>query len=265
MERALSSSTDDQLPLLSIIVCVKDDQEAFRATLESLAALPVGSSEVIVSDGSEDRRETEAQINEIKLGLEVRYLWNPPLGVYPAINEGLRCVRGEWVYVLNSGDLLIHASAGSLFCALGESTSDILLFQVSCIRDGTPVFESKADMRSIFWPHQGVFLRHKIHRQLGFYNEGFKVVADQVFLHMARARYSTSVFKEVIAEYDLRGISSGTDLRIRKEFWLVRKMHGVNPLTNFFWSYVRPIIRGLIDRFLSPRIVDAYLKRRYGD
>lgn len=252
-------------PLLSVIVCVKDNHDAFRKTLISLLSLPGDLWELIISDSSQDRGLVGAIIAECELESPAKYVWSEPRGVYPAINEGLCRVSGDWVYVLHSGDRLVEQSVDALISEMKTAQTEIVLFRTLCMRNNKPIYKSRADNTSIFWPHQGVVIRAEVHQELGTYDERYKILADQIFLHAARARYRSSLRPLVIAEYDLSGISSSIDLHVRKEFWLVRKIYGVDSLTNFFSSYVRPIIRGFIDRFLSPRIVDAYLKRQYGD
>ena len=262
MSRSATLSTKS--PFLSVVVCVKDDHDAFRETLTSLLGLESDLWELIVSDSSSDRGLTNAVIVQLGLKSRTHYVWREARGVYPAINEGIQRITGDWVYVLHSGDQLHQESIQPMMIELRKAKTQILLFQTLCMRNNKALFTSHADKDSIFWPHQGVVVRAAVHRELGAYDERYKIVADQLFFHAVRARYEVSFLPLAIAEYDLGGLSSSIDLKVRKEFWLVRKLYGVDPVTNFIWSYVRPITRGLIDRYLSPRLVDIYLKRKYG-
>jgi len=252
-------------PMLSIIVCLYSNYGQFESTLKSLRALPKDSFEVVVSDSSSDSAPTQRLIAEINLEAQVEYLWEEPRGVYPAINAGLKKATGKWIYVLHSGDRLIEGSLSVLMSELQAAQTEIVLCKTLCMGNNKPLFKSHASKDSIFWPHQGVVVRADVHRKLGAYDERYQIVADQIFFHAIRDCYKVSFLPLAIAEYDLRGLSSRIDLRVRKEFWLVRKLYGVDPVTNFIWSYARPIIRGLIDRYLSPRLVDMYLKRKYGE
>ena len=91
-------------PWLSVVTVVKDDSAGFAATRASLLGQDLDGVEWIVIDGSATAVEPDSPPD-----LAVHYAWEPPAGVYAAMNSGLERAQGDYVYFLNAGDRL-HAS-----------------------------------------------------------------------------------------------------------------------------------------------------------
>jgi len=114
--------------LISLIVLSKDNPEELRATLSSIfLQLSVAcfnetpSLEVIVVDGS-SAKQSPAFFDQFSgCGIRVVYVYDfTPKGIYPGMNLGLACAKGDWVLFLNSGDSFFDSSSLSrlLHCGL---------------------------------------------------------------------------------------------------------------------------------------------------
>lgn len=92
--------------ILSIITINYNNAEGLKKTLASVAAQTCKEFEHVVVDGA----STDGSADIIREYAEsasypVRWVSEPDKGIYNAMNKGLRMASGEYVQVLNSGDM----------------------------------------------------------------------------------------------------------------------------------------------------------------
>jgi len=249
--------------VLSVIICTKDDHEAFRKTLESLRGIPSDFFEVIVSDSSSHPEISKQIITEVGLRASVSYCWSEPQGVFPGINAALPHARGRWIHVLHSGDLLLSESVDPLIEALESSTADILVFHIVYMRSGEYVYFKKISQDSMTLPHQATFVRSYVHEEIGLYDERYKFAADQVFLHAARTRFRVKVLEPVVVAFDISGLSSKLKWRVMREASALYKLYGYGPFKRLFHAYAFQIFRRFTTDLISPKVMDLYSRRRH--
>ena len=89
-------------PLFSIITVVMNDVQGFMDTRASVAALSEESYEWIVVDG----QSNDGLPEYLRRGdaLVTRWVSEPDLGIYDAMNKGVTLARGQYVVFMNAGD-----------------------------------------------------------------------------------------------------------------------------------------------------------------
>lgn len=92
--------------ILSIVTINYNNAEGLKKTLASVAAQTVTEFEHVVVDGASTDGSADI-IREYaeKASYRVRWVSEPDKGIYNAMNKGLRMASGEYVQVLNSGDI----------------------------------------------------------------------------------------------------------------------------------------------------------------
>ncbi|MDO8307671.1 MAG: glycosyltransferase [Actinomycetota bacterium] len=180
-------------PWLSVITVVKDDPPGMRRSIESLVAQDLDGVEYIVNDGSADRDAVPSQL----AGVDHRYAWSPPLGIYPAMNAALASATGDYVYFLNAGDAFHSADVlqrvrtalhGQPTWAFGE----VEIVQRDGARVVTPRWDYAREKAAQFSngrfpPHQGTFARRAALLKFGGFDPRYSIVADYVaFLRLGR-------------------------------------------------------------------------------
>lgn len=95
--------------LLSIVTVHKDDPQGLVRTVESILKQKDVAYEHIVVDGSECNSLAVRSALDLCRG-HGRVIWQPPQGVYKAMNAGLEIAKGEYVYFVNAGDVLADES-----------------------------------------------------------------------------------------------------------------------------------------------------------
>lgn len=213
---------------LTIITVTYRQPVALAHTLDSLKGLATASFswELIVVDSS-------PEVNAAALGkcsLPVRHILQPPTGIYPAMNEGIRQSKGAFIWFLNGGDEL--ASKEALEDAIREletnPAASLLLAAAELMRQGR--------VRKIQRPHYGlipmlginrvchqaIVYRRNLFDLLGSFLEKYRLAADyELHLRTLAIGISTIEFSKVLVRYDQGGQSSDPS-RVFADFKLVQ-------------------------------------------
>lgn len=94
------------LPTVSIITVVFNGEETLLRTIQSISNQTYQNIEYIIIDGASSDgtlkiiEENSQHIN--------RVISEPDKGLYDAMNKGLNCSTGEYVWFINSGDEIAH-------------------------------------------------------------------------------------------------------------------------------------------------------------
>lgn len=116
---------------VSIITAVRNDAAHISATLLSALSQTGVEVELLVMDGaSTDDTAALAQhlldTHADALTGQSGVYSSPDRGMYDAMNKGLTLATGEWISILNSGDLYCSATALAEALALAEQDSDVI-------------------------------------------------------------------------------------------------------------------------------------------
>ena len=220
--------------ILSTVTINYNNAEGLKKTLASVAAQTVTEFEHVVVDGaSTDGSADIIREYAASASYPVRWVSEPDKGIYNAMNKGLRMASGEYVQVLNSGD--IYASEhviADMFEAMrrrgdeanGEWPEFLYGNMIRRRPDGTVEGKSGRVEYSLLnyytstmnhdccWIHRSLFERH------GLYDENLKIVSDwKWFLSAIGLGHVKPVYVDIdVTIFDLTGISE-RNLQLRNE------------------------------------------------
>lgn len=154
---------------ISVITVVYNDAIHIRETIESFFAQSWQDKEYIVIDGG----STDGTADIIREYQDRLAYWcsEEDEGIYDAMNKGISHCTGEWVNILNCGDLYAHVN--SLKDAIGN-TPDIdsvdVIYGNSIKRDSDDVFQEAGDdiaqlQYSPIYRHGSSLVRTKVHKK----------------------------------------------------------------------------------------------------
>jgi glycosyltransferase involved in cell wall biosynthesis len=90
----------------SIITCTYNVEKNLAKTLDSVLLQNFSDYEIIVIDGkSTDKTLEIAKEYEKKFDGKLKWFGEKDLGIYDAMNKGIKIAKGNWLYFLNSGDI----------------------------------------------------------------------------------------------------------------------------------------------------------------
>jgi glycosyltransferase involved in cell wall biosynthesis len=91
-------------PLITIIMPVFNGAKTLESAILSVKRQDFGNLEFIIVDGASTDGTLEI-IRKHELSIDY-WVSEPDLGIYDAINKGVRLARGRWLYILGSDDTL---------------------------------------------------------------------------------------------------------------------------------------------------------------
>lgn len=217
---------------LSIITINRNNSEALKATLNSVAIQSFCDYEYIVIDGNSSDGSVDV-IKEFeetfsKRGVLYKWVSEPDSGIYNAMNKGIDKTNGNYLLFLNSGDTLCDKNTLDSVCKSNDG-SDILLGSVNVVEGDKIISKDNGVSHglSLFAlylygiPHQGSFIKRSLFDKYK-YDESLKINSDWKFFiqKIVLENASVQILPLTVSNYDNDGLSSNNKellLRERKQ------------------------------------------------
>ena len=210
---------------LSIITINYNNAEGLRKTLASVASQTYADIEHVIVDGGSTDGSVEiireyvcangaqgggsqtcrtGQTSRTKVCHQIRWISEPDKGIYNAMNKGIRMATGEYIQILNSGDILAADDVTErMFLAMGNgqwaidnetnrqspiaNLPQIPIFYGNMIKvnsAGKVVGKSgytEYSLRQFYSStlnHDCAYIRRDLFEEYGLYDEQLKIVSD---------------------------------------------------------------------------------------
>lgn len=198
---------------LSIITINLNNAQDLARTIESVNSQVFKDFEFIIIDGA----STDGSVEIIKKNEDKIAYWisERDKGIFNAMNKGINKATGDYVIMLNAGDVLYD---NNTLQTIFEShpTEDILY--------GDAVLESKGKIigekifsnpitfgffRRTSISHQAAFIKRELHDRIGLYDEDLRFSSDWKFFLLAFCKYdaSTKYYNNFIAVCNCDGLT----------------------------------------------------------
>jgi putative colanic acid biosynthesis glycosyltransferase len=149
-----------ETPMFSVITVCYNNLSGLKATYESLVSQSFTGYEWIVIDGGSDDGTSEF-LSGLEAGAN-SWISESDLGIYDAMNKGIRNSRGQYLLFMNSGDKFfsddVLYNINSQTC-LTYPKAFIYGDAYECNAEGVDVFFKKA--RDVRWIYYGMFAHHQ--------------------------------------------------------------------------------------------------------
>lgn len=167
-------------PQVSIITVVRNGAETIGQTIDSVSIQQQIDFEHLVIDGAST--DSTLDILVARRHDRLRWISEPDLGIYDAMNKGIAMARGEWILFLGADDALVDPKVLSdIFCKFETSSYDVICGRSSYL-------DGQQCVPRLDW-HTRVF--NTVHHQAALYNR--RLFAD--------FRYRLDI--SVVADYEL--------------------------------------------------------------
>lgn len=217
---------------LSIVTINYNNAEGLRRTLASVAAQTYRGIEHIVVDGASADgsvnviREYDALNSSSENPLVVSWSSEPDNGIYNAMNKGIRRASGDYIQILNSGDILASDDVvEKMLAALEVNGNPDFLYGNMLKKDyssGTVVGKSEKVEHSLrqyyssTMNHDCCYISRRLYEKYGLYDESLKIVSDwKWFLQAIGMGDVRPVYVDIdVTIFDASGISE-TNMELR--------------------------------------------------
>lgn len=214
-------------PLISIITINFNNAAGLEQTIQSVVAQSFSDYEYIIIDGA----STDKSVEIIQQYANHITYWvsEPDKGIYNAMNKGINRSRGRYVAFMNSGDIYLNNNIlGLVAGTLTNEQADVFYGQIIVNEQGidrTVVYPEILTLdyqRNMVINHQACFFYTQTMRELGGYNEQYRLAAD--YAYYLQAVIANKTFFPILfplVRYDVSGISSVRMDEYRKEMRIV--------------------------------------------
>jgi glycosyltransferase involved in cell wall biosynthesis len=182
---------------LSIVTINYNNAADLDKTIQSVIQQTWKDFEYIVIDGG----SSDASVEIIKQNEERIDYWvsEKDNGIYHAMNKGISKSSGDYLLMLNSGDMLAGEEVLEKIFGKDCYNEDLLIGDVYKAYNGK-LFDKKCFpdtltfgfLRRQALSHQGTFIKKKLHYIVGFYDESLKYSSDWKFFILAICKYNVS-------------------------------------------------------------------------
>lgn len=221
---------------LSIITINRNNAEGLSRTIESVLSQTYRDIEYIVIDGA----STDGSVDVIRAsalqaeGLDMKWISEPDKGIYDAMNKGVKRATGDYVFILNSGDMLAGPEVTArMIAALNDGVIDILLGNiVQVYADGKkrreiddryiddrltprPIESSMLTFYKGTIPHDAAFVRRELFEKYGYFDDKLKICADwKLYLDMIALGGVQPWYVDIdVVLFDMSGVSNTNNER----------------------------------------------------
>lgn len=194
-------------PFISIITICFNAADDLAKTAESVRKQTLKDYEYIVVDGgSKDNTLDVIKQNEDVI---TRWVSEPDKGIYDAMNKGIRMAEGEWLIMMNAGD--IFANNGVLSKVFENPIPDDKTFLY-----GNTLHKMKNGQlieRHTSWEkgdinHQAVIYRRSLHKEHGMYIVTKKIIISDYLFFIRIPEEQVKKLNFAISINDPNGISN---------------------------------------------------------
>ena len=187
---------------LSIVTINYNNAEGLRMTMESVLKQTYHDIEYIVVDGASTDgsvdviRKMSASLNDgmsrdksLNVGISLIWSSEPDNGIYNAINKGIKRATGDYIQILNSGDLLISDDIIERMInnLAMHNYPELLYGNAVDVYDGKRISSHgpgiEYSLRQLYhgtYPHDSTFFKRELfsEERYGLYDENLKIVSD---------------------------------------------------------------------------------------
>lgn len=241
---------------LTIVTINRNNAAGLEKTMQSVASQTFKEFEYIVIDGAstdgsvEVIRKYESQI------VHLRWVSEPDLGIYNAMNKGTRMAVGEYVQILNSGDCLASEDVTErMLAALVEAGKPSILYgnMVKCFPDGRYYVDNAYAGQEVTFllfylgtlNHDPTYIRRDLFEKYGYYDESLKIVSDwKWFMQAIIFGGEKPKYVDInVTLFDMSGVSESNDDLVKAEREFVLNQTFPAALLTDYERYAEPIER----------------------
>ena len=200
---------------VTVVTAVLNDAGHIEQTILSvISQTDIEIEYIIVDGGSKDGTLELIGKYKDKISLLIS---EPDRGVYDAMNKGIEHSSGDFVYFLNSGDVLLNPSILSKIKFEDVNVQNTIIYgnvvvaygNIEALEKPRPFFNSKMKFKGIGICHQSMFFPGELIRNEK-YDLSYKIAADYDLVYRLWRKGTEFLYRDItIAKYDWgKGISS---------------------------------------------------------
>ncbi len=232
---------------ISVITINLNNLIGLKHTFESVINQDFPEIEFLIIDGE----STDGSKEFIEENSEKTDFWlsEKDLGIYHAMNKGIKNSSGDYLIFLNSGDFF--SGADSISKLISNSKGEDLIYGNLMIQESKNSWVKKypqsLNFRYFYFeslPHPACLISRKLFDQHGLYDTSLKIASDWKFFLLSVAKYNCT-YKYVdleISTFSFDGLSSKKENKVILEN---ERRVTLKKYFNFYFSFYNLYLKGL--------------------
>lgn len=174
---------------LSIITINWNNASGLEKTISSVAAQTCMEFEYVIVDGVSTDGSVDVIKNHESEIAHLQWVSEPDTGIYNAMNKGIRMATGDYIQILNSGDMLANPNVVQKMCKALEAKAYPEIMYGNMIKDsvnGKKIRDKgfagrKPTMIDFFHStlnHDPAYIKRSLFEKFGYYREDLPITAD---------------------------------------------------------------------------------------
>ena len=222
---------------ISVVTINYNNLIGLEKTVECVLAQEGVIFEYIIVDG-ESSDGSDVFIRNVidSEAARVSYLIEKDSGISNAFNKAIDLCSGDFILMLNSGDVFFSKSTLKNIEPYLANEYDVVYGKV-LTDDNFYLGESSAHVRADSIPHQGAFVANKAYEKYGFYDESLRIRMDyEIFSRFIASKAEIKMIDDVISIFEMGGVSSdhkNRGLFYREACFIDLKYKNIQVLGNF--------------------------------
>lgn len=215
-------------PLITIVTVVYNSEKFIEETILNVDSQDYLNKEFIIVDGgSTDKTIEIIERNKNKISF---FLSEPDLGIYDAMNKGVKHSKGEWIIFMNSGDVFANNKVISSFFTTSGHLNFELIYGNTLVKNKKKIVPPSIIQPNFFFfetiCHQSIFINKKVFQKVGLHNLNFKIISDREFLLRASIEnFKFKYFDIDVCFWESDGFSLQNSFLIEDEVRQLRKKY----------------------------------------
>ena len=219
-------------PLLSIIIVTFNAGKTLQRALDSIFQQSFEDFEIVVVDGNSSD-DTVAILGKIK-DSRLKWISEPDVGIYDAMNKGINRADGQWLYFLGADDQLKNNKVLEKIFEKGTYEDCDFLYGNVYSELLKRKYDGPFDDEKILFSnicHQGIFYKSSVFETVGLFDTRYLIFADwEMNIRCFESGTIIRKYKDVvIADYSGEGVSTlNSDLDFLRNYLFVHNVERLN-------------------------------------
>ncbi len=193
-------------PRISIITVVYNAESLIESTILSSININYKNKEYIIIDG-DSKDNTKNIIERYKEHIDL-YISEPDKGIYDAMNKGIKKSTGDWIILMNAGDVF---NGQDVFDNINFMHSDMIeIYYSDTILTNNSLSEIEvARVENRRFIHQSFLYKKTLHDKYGYYLINKKLsISDYLFFSDIWSKNNSEKIEKPISIFLCGGLSS---------------------------------------------------------
>ena len=254
---------------ITVVTVAYNEERTIKKTIESVLGQSSDAIEYIICDGKSQDKTVEIanSYRENFIEKEITYTVNSEkdLGIYDAMNKGVKMAEGDYICFLNAGDFFCEKNViESVINAIEQNQFPDIVYGNIVNVDRNVITYGYGDDRYLFSdmsvPHPATFTKTSLLKE-NLFDTKYKIAADYNFV--LGQKISGKKFFHIdkfITYFSFEGVSNNNLLEAMKECEAIKNSYGLktSDTMRVRYRYIKRFVTQKIKKFLPQKLWELW-------